>query len=135
MRFNPKARIDNSQVQERGGGGGFGGGLGGSGMRLPIPSGGGGKAGLGGFLVILLVVLSQCMGQDIFSSNAPDSSNQGTQGTTSCKTGADANASESCAINLITNSVQNYWSQAYEQQVGQPYQDIQTVKYSGATDS
>ena len=136
MRFNPKARIDNSQVQERGGGGGFGGGLGGSGMRLPIPSGGGGKAGLGGFLVILLlVVLSQCMGQDIFSSNAPDSSHQGTQGTTSCKTGADANASESCAINLITNSVQNYWSQAYEQQVGQPYQDIQTVKYSGATDS
>ena len=53
MRFNPKARIDESQIENRGGGGGFGGGLGGGGMRLPIPSGGGGRIGLGGFLVIL----------------------------------------------------------------------------------
>ena len=27
--------------------------------------------------------------------------------------------------------MQNYWAQAYDQQVGQPYQDIRTVKYSG----
>jgi predicted metalloprotease len=136
MRFNPKARIDESQVENRGGGGGFGGGLGGGGMRLPIPTGGGGKAGLGGFLVILLlVVLTQCMGNDIFSSNAPDSSTQGTQGSTSCRTGADANASEDCAVDLITNSVQNYWAQAYDREIGQPYQDIKTIKFSGSTSS
>ncbi len=40
-----------------------------------------------------------------------------------------------CAIDLITNSVQNYWAQAYEQQHGEPYQDIRTVKFSGRTDS
>jgi predicted metalloprotease len=136
MRFNPKARIDESQVENRGGGGGFGGGLGGGGMRLPIPTGGGGKAGLGGFLVILLlVVLTQCMGNDIFSSNAPDSSTQGTQGSTNCRTGADANASQDCAVDLITNSVQNYWAQAYDREIGQPYQDIKTIKFSGSTSS
>ena len=39
MRFNPKARIDQSQIETRSGGRGGGGG----GMRLPVPSGGGGK--------------------------------------------------------------------------------------------
>ena len=135
MRFNPKARIDESQVENRGGGGGLGGGLGGGGMRLPIPGGGGGRIGLGGLLVILLLfLLTQCMGQDIFSSNAPDASTQGTA-TGHCRTGADANKSEDCAIDLITNSVQDYWSRAYPQQTGQPYQPIRTVKFSGSTSS
>jgi uncharacterized protein len=136
MRFNPKARIDQSQVENRGGGG-LGGGLGGGGMRLPIPSGGGGKMGLGTIVVIVLfVILTQCT-----SLNVPGTGSGGTgtnaTGTTadSCKTGEDANNSQDCAIDLITNSVQNYWSQAYEQQIGQPYQDIRTVKYSGQTTS
>jgi uncharacterized protein len=136
MRFNPKARIDQSQVENRGGGG-LGGGLGGGGMRLPIPSGGGGKMGLGTIAVIVLfVILTQCT-----SLNVPGTGSGGTgtnaTGTTadSCKTGEDANNSQDCAIDLITNSVQNYWSQAYEQQIGQPYQDIRTVKYSGQTTS
>jgi predicted metalloprotease len=135
MRFNPKARIDESQIENRGGGGGLGGGLGGGGMRLPIPSGGGGRIGLGGFLVILLLfLLTQCMGQDIFSSNAPNASTQG-QGSTTCRTGADANQSQDCAIDLITNSVQDYWSRAYDQQAGRPYEAIRTVKFSGSTSS
>jgi uncharacterized protein len=136
MRFNPKARIDQSQVENRGGGG-LGGGLGGGGMRLPIPSGGGGKMGLGTIAVIVLfVILTQGT-----SLNVPGTGSGGTgtnaTGTTadSCKTGEDANNSQDCAIDLITNSVQNYWSQAYEQQIGQPYQDIRTVKYSGQTTS
>jgi uncharacterized protein len=136
MRFNPKARIDQSQVENRGGGG-LGGGLGGGGMRLPIPSGGGGKMGLGTIAVIVLFfILTQCT-----SLNVPGTGSGGTgtnaTGTTadSCKTGEDANNSQDCAIDLITNSVQNYWSQAYEQQIGQPYQDIRTVKYSGQTTS
>jgi uncharacterized protein len=136
MRFNPKARIDQSQVENRGGGG-LGGGLGGGGMRLPIPSGGGDKMGLGTIAVIVLfVILTQCT-----SLNVPGTGSGGTgtnaTGTTadSCKTGEDANNSQDCAIDLITNSVQNYWSQAYEQQIGQPYQDIRTVKYSGQTTS
>jgi predicted metalloprotease len=135
MRFNPRARVDNSQVEERGGGGGLGGGLGGGGMRLPIPSGGGGRIGVGTIVVVLLyVVLQTCAGNNIVPGTG-SSAGDTTGTTTDCKTGADANASESCAINLITNSVQNYWAQAYEQQHGEQYQDIRTVKYSGQTDS
>lgn len=135
MRFNPRARVDNSQVDERGSGGGFGGGLGGGGMRLPIPTGGGGRIGAGTIVVILLyVVITMCSGNSLVPGTGGDG-NGGSTTTSECKTGADANADQSCAINLITNSVQNYWAQAYEQQHGEPYQDIQTVKYSGQTDS
>ena len=137
MRFNPKARIDTSQVEHRGAGGGLGGGLGGGGMRLPIPSGGGGKIGLGTIVIIVLfVVLQTCTNLDVTGGGGGTGSNAtGTTGDSSCKTGADANASEDCAIDLITNSVQNYWGQAFEQQAGRPYQDIKTVKYSGQTSS
>ena len=134
MRFNPKARIDQSQIENRGGGG-PGGGLGGGGMRLPIPSGGGGRIGVGTIVIIILfVVLTQCTGLDVPGTGG-GTDTTGTTTTSECKTGADANASEDCAIDLVTNSVQNYWNQAYEQQVGQAYQDIKTVKFSGQTDS
>lgn len=134
MRFNPRARIDESQVEDRGAGGGLGGGLGGGGMRLPIPSGGGGKVGIGTIVVIVLyIVLQTCAGNNL----VPGTGSGDTTGTTtgSCKTGEDANNSQDCAIDLITNSVQSYWAQAYEQQAGQPYQDATTVKYSGQTSS
>jgi uncharacterized protein len=135
MRFNPRARIDESQVENRGaGGGGLGGGLGGGGMRLPIPTGGGGKAGLGTIVVIVLyIVLQTCAGNSL----VPGTGSSDSTGTTSdnCQTGADANKSQSCAIDLITNSVQDYWAQAYQDQHGEAYQDIQTVKFSGQTTS
>jgi uncharacterized protein len=137
MRFNPKARIDPSQVEHRGaGGGGLGGGLGGGGMRLPIPSGGGGRIGIGTIVVIVLfIVLQTCTSADLVPGGGGNDNATGTTGENSCKTGADANESESCAIDLITVSVQNYWSQAFEQQAGRPYQDTRTVQYSGQTDS
>jgi uncharacterized protein len=140
MRFNPKARIDTSQVETRSGGGGLGGGLGGGGMRLPIPSGGGGKMGLGTIIVILLfVVISTCTGNGVIPGGGDGSTGgndaTGTTGESKCRTGADANESDDCAIDLITNSVQNYWSQAYEQQAGRSYQDARTVKYTGQTSS
>jgi predicted metalloprotease len=131
MRFNPRARIDQSQVENRGGGG-LGGGLGGGGMRLPIPTGGGGRLGVGTIVIIILfVVLTQCVGL----GGGGGTGTSGTTTTSECRTGADANKSQDCAIDLITNSVQNFWAQAYEQQVGQPYQDIRTEKYSGQTSS
>ena len=134
MRFNPRARIDESQVDNRGSGGGLGGGLGGGGMRLPIPSGGGGKVGLGTVVVIVLyIVLQTCAGNSLVPGTGDSDSDSRT--TDTCKTGEDANRSESCAIDLITNSVQNYWAQAYEQQQGEAYPDTQTVKFSGQTSS
>jgi predicted metalloprotease len=135
MRFNPRARVDNSQVQDRGSGGGPGGGLGGGGMRLPIPSGGGGRIGVGTVVVLILyVVLQTCAGNSVVPGTG-SSDATGTTASGECKTGADANKAQDCAINLITNSVQDYWGRAYEQEVGKPYQDIQTVKFSGATSS
>jgi predicted metalloprotease len=136
MRFNPKARIGESQVENRSGGGGLGGGLGGGGMRLPIPSGGGGKVGLGTVVVIVLyIVLQTCAGNSVVPGTGSGDGGSTTTQTSNCHTGADANKSYDCAIDLITNSVQEYWSQAYEEQHGEAYQDIRTVKYSGQTSS
>ena len=148
MRFNPKAGIDRSQIETRSGGGGRGGRAGGGGMRLPIPTGGGGRRGgtigLGTVvLVVLFLVVTQCTGLTSGSSAGPasggaDQSSQGgqaDQGGQQCRTGADANASQSCAVDLFTNSVQDYWSRAYPDQTGKTYQPITTVRFQGSTDS
>jgi predicted metalloprotease len=128
MRFNPKARIDQSQIETRSGGG-----LGGGGMRLPMPSGGGGKIGIGTIVVVVLfVVLTQCTGL------LGDGSGGGGGTTTtqnSCQSGADANKSEDCAVDLFTNSVQSFWSQAYPDQTGKQYDVVKTVRFQGSTAS
>src|SRR3954470_13368946 len=128
MRFNPKARIDQSQIETRSGGG-----LGGGGMRLPMPGGGGGRIGLGTIVVIVLfVVLTQCVGVNV--PGGSDSTND-SPSTNSCRTGEDANKSEDCAVDLFTNSVQAFWKDAYPQQTGQDYEQVQTVRFQGSTSS
>ena len=132
MRFNPKARIDQSQIQTRSGGGG-------GGMRLPIPGGGGGRGGQMGIgtilVIVLVVVLSQCMGVDIMGGG-DSTSGSGDQTTANeCRTGEDANQSDACAIDLFTTSVQNYWKQAYPAETDDLYDVVQTVRFEGSTDS
>ena len=135
MRFNPKARIDQSQVEVRSGGGGGGGySGGGSRMPIPIPGGSGGKVGLGTMVVVILfVVLTQCTGLTGGGSTSGAASDQTTQNQ--CRSGADANTSESCAVDLFTTSVQDYWETAYPQQVNGAYEQIRTVRFSGSTQS
>jgi predicted metalloprotease len=136
MRFNPKARVGRGQVDSRGGGGGFGGGLGGGGMRMPIPTGGGGKLGLGTVVVIVLfIAVSMCTGNGVIPGGG--GTQQATDGqSTQCETGADANAHPyDCGVDLLTTSIQDYWSRAYPQQTDRQYEQIQTVKYSGQTSS
>lgn len=140
MRFNPKARIDQSQVEVRrgGGGGGFGGGMGGGGTRLPIPTGGKGGLGLGGILLIVLViVLANCTGlAGGLGGGGTGSSGAGDQqASNECETGADANQSQACAVDLFTTSVQDYWERAYPDQTGKPYEQIRTVRFEGSTSS
>ena len=56
MRYNPKARLDRSQVENRRGGGGGGGG------GFPVGGGGGGLkvgGGIGGLVVVVLIFLLQ----------------------------------------------------------------------------
>ena len=137
MRFNPRARIDQSQIQTRRGGGG------GGGMGLPFPGGGGGgrrggRMGVGTIvLVILFVVLSQCMGVGLPGGGGGGVAGGGgsTEVTNECRTGADANASDACAIDLFTNSVQDFWVRTYPEQVGREYEVVQTVRFEGSTDS
>ncbi len=95
---------------------------------LPIPVGGGGRIGLGTIVVVILVfVLSQWLGGggDGSSGQAQDS----------CSTGAQANKSEACAIDLFTTSIQDFWSRTYPEQTGDDYQQVRTVRFSGSTSS
>jgi predicted metalloprotease len=132
MRFNPKARIDEGQIDDREGQGGFGGG--GGRLPLPLPSGGGGRIGLGTVIVIVLyVVVQMCAGNAVVPGTGGSSGSGGT--STTCQTGADANKDLDCAIDLFTNSVQDFWADALPQQANKDYQVIQTVKYTGQTDS
>ena len=119
MRFNPRARIDTGQVENRsGGGGGLGGGLGGGGMRLPIPSGGGGKIGLGTVAVVIIYLVIQAIGGNNPLSPLSGGEDPASTTTDRCRTGEDANRDQSCAIDLLTNSIQNYWAQTLPQQQG-----------------
>lgn len=131
MRFNPKARVDQSQFDDRSGqgGGGFGGG--GSGMRLPIPSGNGGRLTLGSIVVVVLIFFAN----QLLSGGGGNNSASGTGDTTSCQTGEQANASDKCAVALFTDSVQNYWSRAFSQQTNGTYKPIKSVVFSGQTGS
>jgi predicted metalloprotease len=121
MRFNPKARIDQSQIETRSGGGG-------GGSRLPIPMGGGGKIGLGTVVIVILFVVIQQ-----FTGSVGGGGDAAT--TNTCQTGADANRSDACAVDLFTNSVQDYWSTAYPQQEKGAYEPIKTVRFQGSTNS
>jgi predicted metalloprotease len=127
MRFNPRARADESQVQNRSGGGGFSGGLPG------IPGGGGLHLGLGGTLVV--IVLGLVFGVNP-SSLLGGSGDGGTTGTTPqhC-TGEQANQDLDCGIDLVTTSVQAYWRTALPDQAQKTYKTIQTVKFTGSTPS
>jgi predicted metalloprotease len=128
MRFNPKARIDRSQIETRSGGG-----LGGGGMRLPMPGGGGARIGLGTIVVVILfVVLSQCTGMDLLGGG---SSGGDSPSANTCNSGADANKSEECAVDLFTNSVQDFWSKTYPEQTGNQYEAVKTVRFKSSTTS
>jgi predicted metalloprotease len=121
VRFNPRAQIDQSQIETRSGGGG--------GTRFPIPlGGGGGRIGVGTIVIVILyVVITQ------FTGGGGGGGDQAT--TNECRTGADANKSDACAIDLFTNSVQAYWARAYPQQVEGEYEPIRTVRFEGSTSS
>ncbi|MCZ4499868.1 MAG: putative protein of unknown function, zinc metallopeptidase [Marmoricola sp.] len=122
MRFNPRATIDQSQTEHRSGGGGLG--------------GGGGKLTLGGVVVLGVVFLvNQFTGVDI-SALVPDGGDGGSSTEAStCRTGEDASTSDQCAIDLLTNSVQNFWTGALPDQGGPAYTTIRTITFQGATDS
>ena len=139
MRFNPKARLDRSQVQRRSGGGrssGFGGG------GLPIPMSVGG--GIGSIVVLVIIVLLSgglggLTGGDSGSSGATDPRSEdgavASSELTECETGADANENADCARLAVVNSIQAYWTEALPEQVGKEYVPADTIMFSGSVDT
>jgi predicted metalloprotease len=138
MRFNPNARLDTSQVQDRRGAGGLGGGgLGG----INIGRGGLAGGGLGLIGIIAIVLFSMFSGGGSGSSGAGGllgqlASDGGTADNTElaqeCRTGADANSNDDCAVVAIVNSVQSFWKSEFAAS-GSTYSPAPTVFYSGAT--
>jgi uncharacterized protein len=134
MRFNPKARLDAGQVQNRrgsgrtGGGGGFPVGGGGSGMKV--------GGGIGGMIVLVLVlVLMQYAGGGGGGLPTQPSSDGGPVSTggqelAHCELGSDANEDADCARVAIVNSIQSYWAEALPRQANRQYVPGDTVIFS-----
>jgi predicted metalloprotease len=135
MRFNPKARLDTSQVQTRRGGSGGGGGLG-------FPAGGGMKVGggIGGVITLIAIVLFTLMSGNggggttpglptgPVSDDRPVSTDS--DALAHCRTGADANADPDCARVAVVNSIQSYLAQVLPRQAGREYAHGDTVMFS-----
>jgi hypothetical protein len=144
MRFNPKARLDRSQIQvRRGGGGGRGGGFGGYGGSrgggLPIPSGGLARGGGGGLLLVIVVfvVFQLVSGGGGTGFAGPRSAQEPvtTSELTECETGQDANENPDCARLAVVNSIQDFWGRTLPLQTGTDYQEADTVIFSGQVDT
>ncbi len=147
MRFNPKARLDPSQIDDQRGGGG-------GGMGFPFPggsSGGGGGGGIrvggaAGLIILLLVLLANCLGGggipmpggDPGTSQQQPADNSGGGDFAKCQTGQDANTNEDCLLVGIANSVNGFWKQQYPKEVqdrngnAADYVEAQTVPFSGS---
>ncbi|MGN6130957.1 MAG: KPN_02809 family neutral zinc metallopeptidase [Nocardioidaceae bacterium] len=135
MRYNPRARLDRSQVQVRRGGAGGGGGFG-----LPGGGGGGGGGGgmrigggIGGLLIVLVVVLLQ---SGVLGGGSGGGGGGGaTESLQQCSWGRDANNDESCALLADVNSIQSFWSTELPQQAGIRYTRADAVFFTGQTGS
>ena len=126
MRYNPKARLDTSQVRVRSGGGG------GGGFRLPSGGGGSGMkvgGGIGGLIILVIVLLlqSQLGGGGGGSQGAgPD-----TDALAQCEDGTDAQQDRQCGIVADVNSIQSFWSGALPRQSDRDYREAVTNLFTG----
>jgi predicted metalloprotease len=133
MRYNPKARLDRSQMEVRsgggrGGGGGFPGlGGGGGGMRV--------GGGIGGLVILIIIVLLQTQLGGGSGSPSAGPQDGGTVSLDKCTTGADANQDRDCSLLADVNAIQAYWAQALPKQTGTQYQEAVTTVFSGSTDT
>ena len=126
MRYNPKARLDRSQVENRRGGGGGGGfpvGAGGSGLKV--------GGGIGGLIVLVLVILLQS--QLGGTGGGGGSQGGGDTSLAACKTGQDANENQDCALVADVNSIQSFWDEELSKQSDVDYTEATTTVFSGQT--
>jgi len=123
--FNPDAKLDPSQVEDRRGRGGYGGGAGG-----PVMVG-------GGAVGIIILIAALLLGVDptglIDTTSQPPI--EGAQSVQECRTGADANKRADCRVVGFVDSVQKYWSDEFNRRGLAAYSPATTVIYTGYTEA
>lgn len=132
MKFNRKARLDRSQIDDRRGqrsSGGFPMSRRAGGLPAGVPVGG----GLGGvvLLIVLLVVASQCSGLGLPGGSGEDSTSSSSLDDCPNQT----ELSQDCKINYSVNSIQAFWEDALPEQTGTDYTLAKTTLFSGSTAS
>ncbi len=122
MTFDPNAQLDPGQITDRRGVGGRGG----------LAVGGG---GLGLVLLLAYVFLG---GNPNDLSNAFDpgavTGPESSALATDCKTGQDANTRDDCRILGYVNSIQRYWTGAFDAS-GERYEPVNTILFTDRTSS
>ncbi len=133
MRYNPKARLDRSQMEVRRGGGGRSS----AGMRLPGGGGAGMKVGggIGGIILLVVIFLIQSQLGGAGSTPSTGGGAEQTSALDNCTSGDDANQDESCALLADVNSIQAYWAGALPQQGDKGYEKATTTIFTGQTDT
>jgi len=123
--FNPDAKLDPSQVEDRRGRGGYGGGAGG-----PVMVG-------GGAVGIIILIAALLLGVDptglIDTTSQPPI--EGAQSVQECRTGADANKRADCRVVGFVDSVQKYWSDEFNRRGLAAYSPATTVIFTGYTEA
>jgi uncharacterized protein len=123
--FRKDAKLDPTQVEDRRGMGGM---RGGRGMAV------GGGAGAIGLIVVLLVTLLGGEGIDLSALQSLDGVAAGGQQQgevhDECRSGEDAESSNTCRLIGTVNSIQAYWNGAV-----QGYEQATTIFFSDSTDT
>ncbi len=133
MKFNRKARLDRSQIDDRRGQRGSrgfptpGGGAGGFPVGLPVGGGIGGVL----LLIVLLVVAAQCSGAGFPGGSGADTTSSSS--LDDCATQPEL--SQDCKITYSVNSIQAFWEETLPEQTGTDYTLAATTLFSGSTSS
>jgi len=125
MTFKNNVDLDTSEISDRRGAG--------TGTVAAIGGGGGGLV-----LLVVLVLLNTLGGSNSSLGdlgNLISSTSGATADLSHCQTGADANKYEDCRIVGYVDSIQAFWTQDLPAEGGPKYSKIQTVFFSGATDT
>lgn len=122
MRFDDKAQLDTSQVQDV------------RGRRIPR-----GGLAVGGGLGIVGAILALFFGPGVGNLFGGDDGQAGQGVPTSniveeCRTGEDANQSEDCRVVGVVNSLQAFWDETFARS-GIDYRRAQTVLFDGAVNT
>jgi predicted metalloprotease len=131
MKFNRKARLDVSQVEDTRGSTGRGG---------KVALGGGGIGVVGLVLLVLVNALSGGGGgstaalSQILSQLPNGQTADNSQIASECQTGEDANENRDCAVVADIDSIQAFWAGALPG-LGAEYQPVTTIWFSGAVNT